>query len=134
MIITFDKNAVEKLAVITENGTAHHVPYTGGSWETPEDNTPGLILVGDEGVYFLSNAGNLEKDGIGKLPLAYAHECNPDELDADTVWDNKRASFGDDDGCEFFPLDEIRQWLASESGETMQLAITSKAIRLLATG
>jgi hypothetical protein len=79
------------------------------------DNTgKGLWLVGDEGVYFMPNT----TDGIhhktrtkgDKLLAVYARECDPTKLAFDTWWVNKRASFGGDDGVEFFRLADIEQF------------------------
>jgi hypothetical protein len=76
----------------------------------------GLWLVGDNGVYLMPNT----TDGIhhkrrskgDRLLVAYAKECNPTRLDFDTWWANKRASFGGDDGVEFFELAAIEKFAA----------------------
>jgi hypothetical protein len=39
-------------------------------------------------------------------------ECDPTRLDFDTWWANKRASFGGDDGVEFFELAAIQRFAA----------------------
>ena len=78
------------------------------------DTGKGLWLVGDEGVYFMPNT----TDGIhhksrnkGDVLLAvYAKECNPTKLDFDTWWANKRATFGGDDGVEFFKLANVEKF------------------------
>lgn len=69
----------------------------------------GLWLVGDEGVYLMANTvdGDINaarKEG-DKPFVAYAEECNPLTLSFDAWWNTKRATFGADDGVEFFPLD-----------------------------
>jgi hypothetical protein len=73
----------------------------------------GLWLVGDEGVYLMPNTTDgvhhrklTEKD---RRLVVYAKECDPTKLDFDTWWENKRASFGGDDGVEFFELAEIER-------------------------
>ena len=61
-----------------------------------EGEKPGLWLVGDEGVYALSN-GKLAE---GQRPLVvYAEECDP-KTNPD-YWHYKRQHFGGDDGIEF---------------------------------
>ncbi len=69
-----------------------------------EDTGPGLWLVGDEGVYLMPNTTD------PKRTIVYARECDPKKLDFDTWWANKRASFGGDDGVEFLPLADIKQF------------------------
>jgi hypothetical protein len=64
----------------------------------------GYWLVGDEGVYLMHN-GQLAKDE--KPVVAYAVQCNPKTMDFDAWWQNKRDSFGGDDGVEFIDPDLI---------------------------
>lgn len=79
-----------------------------------KDTGKGLWLVGDEGVYFMPNT----TDGVhhkartkGDTLLAvYARECDPTKLEFSTWWANKRASFGADDGVEFFELADIEKF------------------------
>lgn len=66
------------------------------------DEKPGLWLVGDEGVYILSN-GKLAK---GQRPLvAYAEECDP-KTNPD-YWHYKRQHFGADDGIDFLDAERL---------------------------
>lgn len=67
-----------------------------------------LMLVGDQGVYLMSN-------GQPPLPqgqnVAYAEGMNPDT--DDEWWDAKRRTFGGDDGVEFIEaIKAIRQMIA----------------------
>lgn len=65
-----------------------------------EGEKPGFWLVGDEGVYIISN-GKLAE---GQKPLVvYSTECHP-KGDNDW-WDYKRRHFGGDDGIEFIDAD-----------------------------
>ncbi|HQS45134.1 MAG: hypothetical protein B7Y12_02610 [Rhizobiales bacterium 24-66-13] len=66
-----------------------------------KDEKPGIWLVGDEGVYILSN-GKLA-EGQSAL-IVYAEECDP-KANPD-YWHYKRQHFGSDDGIEF--LDAVR--------------------------
>lgn len=78
-----------------------------------EGEKPGLWLVGDEGVYILSN---------GKLPegqkalVCYAEECNP-STNPD-YWHYKRQHFGDDDGIEFLDAVEVMRLLDAAADAT----------------
>ena len=76
----------------------------------------GCFLVGDEGVYLMSNGlpGLLEPGQATKHACAMSEETdrarNPDG------WDEaKRAAFGGDDGVEFLAADFLRQALAMAS-------------------
>lgn len=71
---------------------------------------PGLVLVGDHGVYLLSNAeGQASVQGAGleagrqRMPLAYAIECNPEKMDFDEWHEAKVGLYGGDDGSDFLP-------------------------------
>lgn len=67
-----------------------------------EGETSGLWLVGDEGVYILSN-GKLAE---GQTALViYAEQCHP-KGDVDW-WDYKRRYFGGDDGIEFIEAERL---------------------------
>ena len=67
-----------------------------------------LWLVGDEGVYLISN-GKLSK---GQRPLVvYAEECNP-QTNTD-CWHYKRQHFGGDDGVEFIDAALLQKIIAS---------------------
>lgn len=65
-----------------------------------QDTGKGFWLVGDQGVYLMPNT-------VGAQPVIYARECDPTKLDFDLWWQNKRASFGADDGVEFVPMEII---------------------------
>ena len=62
---------------------------------------PGLILVGDEGVYLMANVPSETVLAAGVPHVAYASEVNPKTLPFDSWWEAKRASFGPDDGTVF---------------------------------
>ena len=63
----------------------------------------GLWLVGDDGVYLMSNT-----EGATRT-IAYARECDPAKLEFDEWWHAKRATFGGDDGVEFISIEEIER-------------------------
>lgn len=60
-----------------------------------------VILVKDQGVYFLSEKAERRSDGRVKL-LAYAVGCNPDTDLFNDWWELVRAELGGDDFGEFF--------------------------------
>ncbi|WP_073664039.1 DUF3085 domain-containing protein [Pseudomonas aeruginosa] len=62
-----------------------------------------VILVKDQGVYFLAEQGERRPDGRVKL-LAYAVGCNPDTDPFDDWWELARAELGGDDFAEYFDL------------------------------
>ena len=75
-----------------------------------------VILVKDQGVYFLAERGEYRPDGRQKL-IAYAVGCNPD-LDAFDDWcELACAEFGGDDFGEFFdPHDGVFALILSGEG------------------
>ncbi|MEW6312590.1 MAG: DUF3085 domain-containing protein [Pseudomonadota bacterium] len=64
-----------------------------------------VILVKDQGVYFMAERGESRPDGRRKT-IAYAVGCNPDVDAFDDWWELARAEFGGDDFGEFFDLQE----------------------------
>lgn len=60
-----------------------------------------IVLVKDQGVYFLAERGEHRPDGRQKL-IAYALGCNPDVDVFDDWWELARAEFGGDDFSGFF--------------------------------
>ncbi|MBZ9990906.1 DUF3085 domain-containing protein [Mesorhizobium sp. BH1-1-5] len=75
-------------------------PYYGA--RPGEGEKPGLWVVGDEGVYIMSN-GRLA-EGTRALVI-YAEQCHP-KGDFDW-WDYKHRHFGADDGIEFIEADRL---------------------------
>jgi hypothetical protein len=75
----------------------------------------GLLLVGDQGVYLMSNAVKSLPGNKGKGNyVAYARECDPVKRPFDTWWANKNASFGGDDGVDFITSGEVRRALGGK--------------------
>lgn len=64
-----------------------------------------IILVKDQGVYFMAERGESRPEGRRKT-IAYAVGCNPDVDAFDAWWELARAEFGGDDFGEFFDLQE----------------------------
>ncbi|UQS92847.1 DUF3085 domain-containing protein [Pseudomonas chlororaphis subsp. piscium] len=88
-----------------------------------------LIMVKDEGGYFMSQIGKKDHTGRHKL-LCYADGCNPDTESFDDWWDRSRQECGGDDFGEFFDLsDDIFQRLLAD-GNDLFVIVTSSEIRL----
>lgn len=88
---------------------------------------PGLWLVGDHGVYLMSN---------GKLPaggrplVVYAEECDPHTNDD---WFHiKRKTFGGDDGVDFIDATPLEAMMAANPGAThLRVSFHDEAMQLV---
>lgn len=106
MKLHFSWNEVEKALEEVKTATTARTLYEA-------ETGKGLWLVGDQGVYLMPNTTDgvhhrkLKKDETRLV--VYAKECDPTKLEFDEWWENKRASFGGDDGVEFFELTEIER-------------------------
>lgn len=103
-MFTFPIVAVRKviergIADAASNGGFRN-PYYGT--RPGEGEKPGIWLVGDEGVYIMSN-GKLAKGTHGLV--IYAEQCHP-RGDFDW-WDYKRRHFGADDGIELIEAERL---------------------------
>lgn len=89
----------------------------------------GLILVGDQGVYLMSNGTPClpDPDGAPNL-VAYAKEADPRGASSDW-YDIKRASFGGDDGAEFLSAEVIRQALDATGDGPVWIDVSPTDIR-----
>jgi hypothetical protein len=75
-------------------------PYYG--LKPDEGEAPGVWLVGDQGVYMMSNG----KLASGDRPLVlYSDECHP--VGNPDWYDYKRRHFGGDDGFEFIDAEQL---------------------------
>ncbi|WP_159952659.1 DUF3085 domain-containing protein [Rhizobium sp. 18065] len=78
-----------------------------------KDETPGIWLVGDHGIYLMSN---------GKLPegarpmVLYADECDP--RSNDDWFTVKRSTYGGDDGIDFLDAEQIEAMMAASPDAT----------------
>ena len=87
---------------------------------------PGLWLVGDQGVYLLSN---------GKLPngakpsVVYAEECDPRTNDG--WFDVKRRTFGGDDGVDFIDAEQLEAMMTAAPEAThLRIAFLQDSMQL----
>ena len=90
-----------------------------------------VILVKDQGVYFLAERGERRPDGRQNL-IAYAVGCNPDVDAFDDWWELARAEFGGDDFGEFFdPQDGVFALILNGEGD-LEVSATATQLSLLA--
>lgn len=106
-----------------------------------EPTGPGLLLVGDQGVYLMSTGKEQVKvkavhngKEIERSDVVYAEECNPETLPFDDWWANKQASFGGDDGVEYLDMDSLvpaldREWFVLDIGPT-SFTVSSEGAKL----
>lgn len=80
---------------------------------------PGLWLVGDSGVYMMSNAPQSDVDASSVPHVCYAQHANPEVDDPADVYDAKRAMFGGDDGCEFLDASIIEAALSRSGAQVV---------------
>jgi len=119
MDLQFDRDTVVKAIEHARAATKHRAIF--------EEKNPvaALWLVGDQGVYLMSNGS-----GDTKGPIAYAKGCDPDKDDFDDWWELKRASFGGDDGVELLPLEGFEAAIAGGTG-LIVVAISATSIAVL---
>lgn len=106
MRLHFDAKIVKQLREHAATAAEHKSLY-----DQPDTKKPGFWLVGDQGVYLMSNGSpHLPKEpgaSDEKSLVAYAKECNPETMDFDDWWEAKQRSFGGDDGVEFIDIASI---------------------------
>jgi hypothetical protein len=91
-----------------------------------EGEKPGVWLVGDEGVYIMSNGKLIEGE---RALVIYAEQCHP-KGDIDW-WDYKRRHFGADDGIEFIEAERLIPLFDGNFGAThLSLQVTETEIAL----
>lgn len=88
---------------------------------------PVLMLVGDHGLYLITNA-KAEGSPASRGTVIYAAGCNP-KLD-DDFYENKCNLFGDDDGSISLPM-EWAEWAIQNKKRTFRLKSTSGSISLV---
>ncbi|MBY4673888.1 DUF3085 domain-containing protein [Burkholderia multivorans] len=90
-----------------------------------------VVLVKDQGVYFLAERGARRPDGRQKL-IAYAIGCNPDVDPFDAWWELARVELGGDDFGEFLDVQErvFARILSSE--DDLEVSATATHLSLQA--
>jgi len=122
----FDRALVEKLLDHAEGSARNLALHQQGA------ASPALWLVGDDGLYLMSNGEPCLPGETTKNLVCYAAECDPTKLAFDTWWLVKNAAFGGDDGAEFFEATDIRLALATyEPGAPLVIIIDTESIGLV---
>jgi hypothetical protein len=103
MKLTFNRADVDKLLAHTKAASEHAPLY-----QDPKSAKPGLWLIGDDGVYLMSNGlpaqmAEPDKPESTRRVVVYAKQCDPTKMKFEAWWENKRRSFGGDDGSVFLP-------------------------------
>lgn len=113
MRLTFDPDTVARLMQHARS-CEEHVPTLRQSYnqhgariQEPRVG-PALWLVGDKGIYLMSNGHpRLEERSPGghlRPIVAYAHQCDPRTMPVRVWWNVKAMCFGPQDGVEMIPL------------------------------
>lgn len=90
-----------------------------------------VVLVKDQGVYFMAEHGEQRPDRRQKR-LAYAVGCNPDVDPFDDWWELAHAEFGGGDFGEFFnPKDGVFALILSGEGD-LEVSATETQLSLQA--
>jgi hypothetical protein len=132
MHLTFDRSGVDRLIAHSKAARTHRPAY-GQKPPIP----PGLWLVGDDGVYLMSNGqpGLLQPRQKTKQFVVYATECDPTRMSFDAWWSAKQASFGGDDGVEFIRLSDIEDALTTYMpGTPLILEVSPQSIGIVGFG
>lgn len=128
MTLTFLRAEIARLMAHAKTAETH-APAYGQTGEI----VPSLWLVGDQGVYLMSNGQpGLKADGGGNI-VAYAEQINPDRLPFDVWYQRKRTAFGGDDGIEAITVAEIEDCLATYPSltEPLRISLTPRQMALI---
>lgn len=92
---------------------------------------PGLWLVGDEGVYVMSNGlPALKNDASGKGSVCvYAKEADPTR-NAEEARIVKEMTFGGDDGCDFMEGEGLLRLLLAAPDRPLRVSLTPDAMTM----
>lgn len=129
-VLEFDAAEVKRIVAHALTAKEHRSSY--GEKDNPG---PRLWLVGDHGVYLMSNGKGGDKvsaeDEPTKLFVSYAKGINPDKDDFDDWWYKKGATFGADDGVESLPIAEAVGQQILAGAKVIRISITTRQIKLL---
>ena len=131
-LLKFNVSDIRILMEHTKNAPEHVPLYNQG-----EKPPAGLWLVGDQGVYLMSNGqpnllhdGTLRNENTKEFTsgfVVYAKGINPD---IDEEWfDTKRATFGGDDGSDFIALDSLENIITPKK-RVLTIDITPTTFRI----
>lgn len=129
-MFTFPIPAVRKvidrgIADAAANGGFRNPHY---GFDPGKDDKPGLWLVGDQGVYIMSNGKLIES---ARPLIIYSEECHP--VGNPDWWGYKRRHFGADDGIQFLDADELVRVINGPAFAThLSIRLTKTSISLRA--
>lgn len=126
-ILTFDRQGVERLIAHAKSSPKHSPTYNQRA-QGIEQAEPALWLIGDEGVFLVSNGFTDNEPPDDKL-IVYANEVNPKTMPLDEWWEAKRRTFGGDDGVESLSVEDVERALVSRTKD-FRLEITPEEIVL----
>ena len=103
--IYFKKHDTDDM-ILWQQGSGHDRKHPYANYMDKDEDKqiePSLILVGDNGVYFMNHSKkmNKAKDKKGSV-VVYCEECNPNIHE--DAWERKREIFGGDDGVCPIPI------------------------------
>lgn len=123
-VLIFEAISVQRLVEHAKCAPQHAMGYSDAQ---PK---PALMLVGDQGVYLVSNGEPADKaEDAPSCFVAHARGHNPN-IDHDW-WDAKRASFGGDDGVEVLDIIPAVDLLLSRGEAEIKIEINDDHVGLL---
>ena len=123
-ILEFDAVRVRQLIEHAKAAPTHRKLHEGS-----DPPGPCLWLVGDQGVYLMSNGHPHLTGADGKSLVAYGKDCNPHE-DEDW-WETKSDLYGGDDGADELTFVSAIEARLAGGAATIRLALSSQSIELL---
>jgi hypothetical protein len=127
--VSFSRVGVERCLRHTQ-AAVKHIPLSGQKAPVPAC----LWLVGDEGIYLMSNGEPYDPRRAGHRAqhVVYANECSPRKLSPPKLDAAKRAIFGGDDGIDWILASDVATALATyDPGEPLIIDISEKTISLI---
>ena len=88
-------------------------------------------LVGDEGVYFMPKRFRRAGE-TARSPIVFAEECNPNTMEFEDWWQNKRNSWGGDDGSTNVPIRALSHVLDNPKAEALSVTFLENSIEFFA--
>jgi hypothetical protein len=88
-------------------------------------------MVGDEGVYFMPKRFRRAGE-TARSPIVYAEECNPNTMEFEDWWQNKRSSWGSDDGGTNVPIRALSHVIDNPKAEALSVTFLEDKIEFFA--
>ena len=126
-ILSFHAEAVRRIVTHAKGAPAHDM-----GWLADTAPQPAVMLVGDHGVYLMSNGlprDRLDADNDVRNFVTHALGINP-YTDRDW-WEEKRKAYGGDDGADTLLIIETLELLLARGEAFIRLEITEDHIGVL---